>query len=74
MLDGVKVRLNKPAHFETVTDEACRAFFDGVPSIQAVGAEKFEPGAHRAIYPTSVRDSFIMSHPLNVGEPLLHRI
>lgn len=38
------------------------------------GAEKYEPGAYRAIYSTSICDYFIMSHPLNLWELLLHRI
>lgn len=72
--DGSKVRANKHAIFETITQEDMVKWLDEEPEIKATASEKFEMGKSRAIYGTGIKDYSIHAYVLADIEINLSRV
>lgn len=73
-VDGEKVRLSKPAYFETVTPKEFNEFLESNPAIYASGSEKMEQSKARAIYGTAPLDYAVMSYVIMPLEYQFHNI
>lgn len=73
-LDGEKVRINKPAYFETISQSQFNSMLDSEPAILASASEKFEQSKSRAIYGTMPVDYAIMAYVILPLENKFHNI
>lgn len=74
LVRGKKVRLDKPAYFESVPPKEVESWIDQEPRIQARASDKYEQSKARAIYATGVKDYAIMTYAIGPAERRLHQI
>lgn len=74
VIDGEKVKLSKPAFFETLSKSEFNALLDTTPAIYSSASDKMEQSKSRAIYGTAPTDYAIMTYVLQPLETRFYNI